>query len=179
MKRVILLLLFPLLSFADPGGATQYLINDPVSMMDIGIFRAERDLDIIIQRRNKSYEKRRDLSLTALSGFVSYLYEDDLIVLSAELNGAEPIAKTLEDECRLIVELMRTRANILAEVWFSHAGFKRSGEPKDLADKIKDRIQLRCDGASAYLGDNNRSIVSARSMLLEKQKVFVTRKSEQ
>ena len=180
MKKLILLvLMLPMVALADPGAATRHLINDPVSMMDIGILKAQKDLDIIIQRRNKTFEKRNDLSLTALSGFVSYLYDEDLIVITAELNGAEPVAKTLEDECRYIVELMRTRANVFAEFWFSHQGFNRSDEPKDLANKIKDRIQLRCLGASAFIGDDHSSIVSVRSMLLEKQKVFVTRKYEQ
>ena len=45
MKRVLLLLLFPLLATADPGAATQYLMNEPASLFDVGIARAQQDLE--------------------------------------------------------------------------------------------------------------------------------------
>jgi len=178
-KLTLLVLMLPIVAIADPGAATQFLINDPVSMMDMGIFRAERDLSGIVETRKRLYKKWNDPSLTVLDGYVSYHYDDDLIVLGVELKGVEPKAEILEEECRVILEQMRIHARVLTEPWFRHEGFKRTPEPEDFIEKIKGRTQLRCNGNSTYIGDDPLNpIVSVRSMLLEKDKVFVTMRND-
>ena len=45
MKKLIeLLLLVPIVASADPGAVTRYLMNEPVSLFDLGMLRADRDL---------------------------------------------------------------------------------------------------------------------------------------
>jgi len=175
MKRTILLLFAPLLALGDPGSATRYLMNDPVSMLDLGIFRAEQYLERSLETRRKTYKILNDPSFTILKSNVFYVFDDDLIVFSAEIKGLEPDAETLEDECRSIVEDMRIIAKLLPIIWFSHEGFKRSGEPDKLILQIEDRMELRCAGTSTFVGaDPLEPIVSVRSKLLDEE-VFVTK----
>ena len=139
MKRVFLLLLFPLLAIADPGPATRWLINEPASLMDIGILRAElwfRHVDPIIVA---SYKNTRD-SKFRVESYVRYEYEDDLIVVQLDVFGS--IDKKLR--CNDLLIRYGNVAKAHVDRWFAHSGYQSEAQPDELFDAIANRIELRC-----------------------------------
>jgi len=181
MKKLILLvLMLPIVVMADPGAATRQLINDTVSMLDFGLFRAERDFERrVLESRRQQYKHLGSANLTGAEGGVFYLFADDLIVVRAVLKGSEPDVDTFESECKAFIEYLRIWVGVNSHDWFAHSGYQRSDRPTKLIDQIKSRIQLRCDGEPADHGFSENPIVSVRSMLLERGEVFVTKGADQ
>jgi hypothetical protein len=91
MKKFLApLLLFPVLSFADPGPATRYLIDESASLMGIGILRAELRLAQSRGSFTKIYEDSSGVKIVSLSTAVIYDYKDDTLNLEIRPLVREP-----------------------------------------------------------------------------------------
>ena len=103
MKKfaAILLFLLPLLANAEPGPVTQYLINEPASLLDIGMVR----LDTL----TTEFEKRVGLHWTVdgemqfFRAEVNSRYEpdDDRIYVSFSIANSEATDAQMKEGCEM------------------------------------------------------------------------------
>ena len=176
MKQLrLILLLIPIVASADPGQATNYLINDPVSMMDIGIFKANRRMMVLFEDIKSVYRKLDKINLINVTGLSQYKHDDDLIVLNATLGTLETSAEVLESECRDILISMRAVTKNNLDVWFSHEGFQRASAPDNLLNQIGERVELRCVGISSPSTTKPPTLFVQVRTKLNDETVFVTK----
>lgn len=154
---VFTLLCLPLLAFADPGAATRYLLNEPASLMDIGLLRAETNLNRAAESI-QSVSNQYGLASGGIRARAVYDYKNDLIVFIWVINEPTNPKKQctqfflhpmLVDQLSVFVH-GETRGKIdtgghkrVAE-WFTHEGFVRNDQPGDLNHKILERVKLQC-----------------------------------
>jgi len=102
-----LLLLLPAIASADPGPATKYLMNDPASMLDIGILKAEKNLngskhrvDYVDQLIERGYSKGEAAEAwrTADSGGLNLLRNLQQAELGEEIERLETTINTPNEE---------------------------------------------------------------------------------
>ena len=74
---LFVLLLYPNVTQAEPSKTVEYLMNEPVSMLDLGILRLDRKLG-----KSESNFNYADKSLKMILGFANYDYEKNRIILS-------------------------------------------------------------------------------------------------
>ncbi len=127
MKLLPFLLLLPTFVSADPGPATKYLMNEPASLFDLGVHRADAWMF-----ESKEYAQRiihalgdKDAYITLAVSF--YDVDDDLIVMEYRLIDSKNERRSCENMTRgagLSVGIIMR--------WFSHAGYTTSGRPEDL-----------------------------------------------
>lgn len=79
MERLIaLLLLLPVLASAGPGGATRYLINEPASLMDIGIDRGRYAIQDLQSYLEEAVQVRAGKStVNSINTMMYYHFSDD------------------------------------------------------------------------------------------------------
>lgn len=162
MKRLILILmLFPVLAFADPGSATRYLINEPASLMDIGLLRAKIDLadagDIIRDKVNQADDARANMSRV----FIYYEFADDLIVISSDLGISLDLpSDSLKAKCFDVLTALRFYTDVHFVTWFQHSGYAKTDNPEDLSWEVASRTELRC---SVMNVQTQNALITART----------------
>jgi hypothetical protein len=170
MKNLLApLLLLPVLSFADPGPATRYLIDESASLMDIGILRAELRL---AQSRNsftKIYEDSSGVKIVSLSTAVIYDYKDDTLNLEIRPLVREP--GKAEQGCKDLQTASHGWLRDVIPYLFGHSGYQANNRPDGLAKQIAERTVVYCI-AQSYPRRNN--IVTVR-MYLSSDKISVMR----
>lgn len=173
MNRLILLMmLFPAFASSDPGPATRYLMNEPATLMDIGLMKAR--LHILPEA---SYHKEvldvhySDATVYDVSLFVYYVFEDDEIVFSAAIDAEADLPA---DACeRNIFSLDLSVRDSYAE-WFSHDGFQRQSLPGEFNDQLASRIVLKCSIARGIYGMLNPRVEAFRR--LNEDEIFYSEK---
>ena len=99
MKKFIAILLLPMLVNAEPGPATQYLINEQATLLDIGMMRLET--------LTTEFEKRVGLHWTDneerkfFRAEINALYEpdDDKIYVYFSTMNSEPTEAQMAEGC--------------------------------------------------------------------------------
>jgi len=165
MKRVILLLFFPLLAFADPGAATRYLMNEPASLMDIGLLRANISLDANAKDMTTFARHKTENDDLRIYASAEYKYADDLIIFELFLGSSKD---SLGEECDHVISNYSKFVLSRVDPWFFHAGFLRKTQPEELETLLKERIEMRCKTGQ----------VSARRRLLEDE-IFWLKEDEE
>ena len=169
MKRLIPLLLLPVLTLADPGAVTRYLIDESASLMDIGILRTELRLSQSVASFKTAYEESSGVKIVSLETAVIYDYKDD--TLNIEIRPLVLDPENAEQGCK---ELQNSSHGWLRGVipnLFDHMGYHASNRPEDLQEKIAERTVVYCM-AQTYPRRNN--IVTVR-MYLGSKKISVMR----
>jgi hypothetical protein len=126
---------------AEPTSSIQYLMNEPVSMLDWGIYRITNRL-----------EKNLQLGVVPFSQHASYDWDKNRIIIDIAVIGG-----TLNEEakgwCRAVVSKIRTLMYIndkgnsmfnegASSMYFSHyAGYAKKSEPEGLYKEL-DNITL-------------------------------------
>ncbi len=143
----------PAASLAGPDEVTQWLMQDPLTMLDYGIYKINIDL------RDGWYP---------IGGNAVFQWDDNRVVISRMVDaGTQPSVETL---CSKWVEKIRSRGGLNADTgvpyggWshfaqmFAHEGFEKLDAPKDLYKNIDKILSLNCwgiytddDGKSGYL----------------------------
>ncbi len=138
-----LLLLLPAFSIAEPGPAAQYLLQEPVTLMDLGLERMNREVDV--HGRQIETLIRTQTDDTDLEVFASARYDDldDLFLLTYILRQADD-ARTY---CTLAFNRYSDEEAFFAVVvgWFAKYRFVESLEDPDaLYNGIVSRTEIRC-----------------------------------
>ena len=139
----VLLLLLPFLATADPGNATRWLMNEPASLMDIGLLRAQIRLDAedLLMNSIDYYEENEDI---AIDSSIGYDFERDTIFVSIYLRNA----KRPKGLCKILLKHYVNTVSIGLKYWFPHAEYSTEETPKDLVDRLRERVELQCHASS-------------------------------
>lgn len=138
-----ILLLLPVVSIAEPGPASSYLLQEPVTLMDLGLERMNREADI--HGRQVESLIRSQTPDTDLEVFASSRYDDldDRFLLTYILRQADD-AQTY---CSVIFDRYSDEEGFFAIVvgWFAKYRFVESLEnPDALYAEIASRTEIRC-----------------------------------
>lgn len=182
-------------AWAEPSAEVKWLMNDPVTIFDLGMKRADEALHKAVDDLIAGHD---EILETSSSRFASaqYAYGQNSIELTVgavlaagakapTAEGCQKLVNDLQDRL-LIAESVtdqrrdglakgppRTseeKAGSLVARWFSHQGFERTNRPAGIDDKIASLIQIN---AQVFLpADNEPSIVC--SMPLAGDVVSVT-----
>ena len=144
MRRyIVLLLLLPAISVAEPGPAAQYLLQEPVTLMDLGLERMNREANV--HGRQIEDLIRLQTEDTDLEVFVSVRYDDldDLFLLTYILRQADDP----QTYCSVVFNRYSDEEGFFAIVvgWFAKYRFVESLEDPDaLYNGIASRTEIRC-----------------------------------
>jgi len=164
---LLCLIVFSSGAWAEPSADVKWLMNDPVTIFDLGMKRADEALREAVNDLMAAHD---DILETSSSHFASvqYVYGQKAIELTlgaflgegANLPTAERCQKLVNDlqdrllaaesvtdqrRQRLSQEPPRTseaRAASLVARWFSHQGFERTDRPAGLDARIAGLMQL-------------------------------------
>ena len=136
-------LLLPALTLAEPGPASRYLLQEPVTLMDLGLERMHREANV--HGRQVEDVIRLQTEDTDLEVFASARYDDldDLFLLTYILRQADD-AQTY---CSLVFNRYSDEEAFFAIVvgWFAKYRFVESLEDPDaLYNEIASRTEIRC-----------------------------------
>lgn len=150
-------------AIAGPDETTRQLMNDPVSMIDMGVLKGEMLL------RAKGL------------GFMSFDWESNRFhIFNFFFNGDYPDQRSAEAECASWVADIRSLANVSTETgkaiyahsafaeFFSHEGFLRTGEPKTLYTDLDKLFVLKCSAYAAGASAEVTAPLLGTSYSLEK-----------
>lgn len=155
MKRSILLLLFPLLAFADPGAAMRYLINEPASLMDLGLVR----LDIRLAEYRETIGPNIDeLAKTDLHGYsFSSTYNADKEEISVRLWILPKDSSQAVAACQNLLPIVRSPVEHGIRTLFFHADSPSSNDqPEPLA--LLAESSLYCVTTDSYSSKEEVSV---------------------
>ena len=162
-----LFLLPPYHIHAEPTSAIKYLMNEPVSMLDYGIYRLEKYLKSAAQVAHVHVGLRTDsLGLTPPSVMVDYVFSANRIIAkfhyvlddcSPELkNSIEKVVKNIK-LLSLSIFFKKGKAESrhrLAD-FFSHAGYTHPNVPSNLAHELEMITELQyeiyCSRSSRFV----------------------------
>lgn len=148
---------------ASPGEATSWLMENPASMMDLGLHRVEHWLE-------SSVADMTDALGTDYYTATEYDWENDEINLSMSIWMDEYSKDAATRACDAYVWRIRAYALVQPEKGtlrdgvnnsrlsdkFAHDGFARSNAPSDWKQKIDGRIRIVC---LAFEKQNDGSLV--------------------
>lgn len=160
MKRLLLASTLLIISiepaFSGPDETTQHLMNDPVSMLDLGVLKAE------IALRNQ------DLGSMRFQWDVNRFY-----ILKWMYGGDFSDENSAEQACASWVKKVREMGGINLETGeamfsfstfaegFSHDGFARGNEPKNLYTNLDQLFVLKCHvRGSLFVGSPSVSVTA-------------------
>lgn len=148
---------------ADPDDNAKWLINDPLTMMDFGLYRMSLALS---SEPNPT------------GGGVSYGWNDNKIIISESVPAGT--LESIEANCSIWVAEVRALAGISGETglpyfggisrfssMFAHIGFDRTQAPADLHKAIDRMIEIECGGMSRA-EDNAITYMTVRAPLIGK-----------
>ena len=141
---------------AEPGPIGQWLMNDPLTLWDHGMMRAENEADEAAKRVAKK------LDIQVMGAWVYYSWDDNEITISmtvlnfpeklshancnevrrffiAELIGLGPSWGSATEQGASIDYLMHYKIGD----WFSHRGFQRGDRDEELSEKLARIIFVR------------------------------------
>ena len=150
MKRIVVftravLLLFPLLAVAEPTPAIEYLMREPVTLFDLGMLKLDQALvDLNVQ------------GVGRMSTIIAYDWDKNRIKIgAATLFNKGRTTQAAKKGCTEALEKVKSRLGInpstgkpllpnllLVSDFFSHSGFGKRGEPKNLARELHSIVEL-------------------------------------
>lgn len=141
-KLTALLLLLPVLASADPGNATKYLINEPASLMDVGLINVERSLEDSASLLAEVYKRETGVTDLEVLPSARYDFADDKIniMITVLATGIE----NAESGCRKILTIGDSAIVSAVGSGFSDRSYKVSSQPTDLYEKLTERIDVHC-----------------------------------
>lgn len=129
MKFIVITLLLKLVLFAEPTSPLKFLMNEPVSMLDMGLYRIEKKID----SNPLGY-----LSNSIVSS--KYDYNNNRIIITLEAN----INSSTRNNCDGVLYILASKVrNSIIDGVFEHNGYQKNIEPKRLSFTIRERSYVR------------------------------------
>ena len=144
MKKLILLLLLSTPICAEPGPATQYLINEPASLFDIGMLRLKRLTDYWEKQMTGNYWQKSQSGSVGGNVNVHYRPEDDKIYVSLTILDELATEEQMEAGCRYALRHMGIYLTKSLHTLFWHKGYRDPAEPPNLRNSLEEMFELRC-----------------------------------
>jgi hypothetical protein len=177
VKKILAILLIPMIVNAEPGPATQYLINEPATLLDVGMMRLET--------LTTEFEKRVGLHWTNNDGMrmfkaeihPHYDREDDRIYVYLSARNSEPTNTQMAEGCQnamhqLNIWLLKSLPGL-----FLHTGYDDPSIPSDFYPAIKEMFELRCSfsvpttGEGRFWATRTLGLLGDREMTIGKWKM--------
>jgi hypothetical protein len=123
----------------EPDAVMKYLMNEPVSMLDWGLFRLDKGLiDPILS----------DKGVMASSG---YNYSQNKIIINISIidypDKKKKSAKEIKESCRETIDFVKTvLKQVPLDVYFIHEGFAKKDAPKITSEHIRWLVEIYCSG---------------------------------
>ena len=133
-------------AWAEPSAAIQFLMKEPVSMMDWGIKNTEnylyRQRALLIGNGNPLFEAEPTIA-------VAYDWEDNRIRISIGLRTGEPLQKTprelsdIRSHVEWVVKYLRGSLTMKPyDAFFRHNGFRSKESPQNLESELAGLTEL-------------------------------------
>jgi len=144
MKKIIAILLMPLIVGAEPGPVTQYLINEPATLLDIGMMRLESLATEFEKRVGLHWTDNSEMKFFGASIHPEYEPEDDKIYVYFSVMNSEPTDAQMAEGCENAMMQMNIWLLKSMHVLFAHTGYDDPLRPADFYKGAKEMFELRC-----------------------------------
>ena len=178
MKNLVMtLLLLPFVASAKPGPVSRYLIDEPASMMDMGIWRMGQTLAADRLSVGREFEQAAGFELASLVVAARYDFDNDFVVvpITAIAKSESPLKVTyggLETGCTETIKYIASRiGHEHLYKFFTHSGYNFGSQPESMGETLAARTKFQCN-ASDSIGD----IAVVVERLLEEEEISVNRK---
>ncbi len=144
MGKIAAMLLAPLVASAAPGQVAQYLINEPATLLDIGMMRLET-LTTEFERRvglhwtDGGESKFFDASISS-----EYDSEDGKIYVYFLVMDSEPTELQMAEGCKNALAQMNIWLLKSIHVLFAHVGYDDPTRPPNFYADASKMFELRC-----------------------------------
>lgn len=155
-------------TLAEPSSAVQFLMQEPISMMDWGLKNIE---DHLYKNRAILTENENNLFVGEPSVAVDYLWEKNTIQISITLHTTEETPQTskrmsdIRSHIKLMVTFLRGTLTMKPyDAFFRHKGFRNKESPEDLGGELSDITELIVsvrDGKSNILSRCKASLLGS------------------
>lgn len=151
MKKVfsVLLLISSFSASASPSEVSNYLMNEPASMMDYGIFQ-------LVNSLKEGY---------GINATIEYDWDKDRIIVSKNSDSIESMdtkqqnyLKERNSACRKEIMKFKNILTIVLAPSFNHIGFERKSIPKDFGDNLAKLVTIKITGFVQDDANNNGKI---------------------
>ncbi len=144
MKRIVLLLLLPMLGHAEPGPATQYLINERASLLDIGMMRLETLTAEFRERVDLHWTDNGKMKRFRAEISPEYEPDDDKIYVYFSVMDSEPTEAQMAEGCKNAMGQMNVWLMKSLPGLFMHTAIDDPGKTPDLSKSLPGMFELRC-----------------------------------
>lgn len=151
MKLLIATLMFPALATAAPGVVMRSLMNEPATLLDVGMVRLEA-LTTEFERRVGLHWSTEEGKTEVFQADVHSRYEpdDDRIYVSFLIMNSEATPAQMEQGCRNATRQMGFWLGKRLPEFFSHIGRADQSQTLQLHEAFKELVILRCYVSSAH-----------------------------
>ena len=149
MKKTIAILMIPLFASAEPGPVTQYLINEPATLFDIGMMRLETLTTEFERRVGLHWTDNGEVKFFRASIDPEYVPEDDKIYVYLSAMNSEPTEAQMAEGCENAMMQLNIWLTKSMHVLFAHTGYDDPSRPPDLYTGAKEMFELRCHFSSS------------------------------
>ena len=148
MKNCIALLLFPLLAGAEPGPATNYLINEPATLLDVGMMRLETLATEFENRVGLHWTENDEMRIFRASVQPNYIPENTILMSISAMNS-EPTDAQMAEGCRNAMHQMNIWLLKSLPRLFLHIEYYDPSLPSDFYTDLRDMFVIRCSFSSS------------------------------
>ena len=149
MRKMIALLLAPLLASAEPGPAVQYLLDEPASLLDIAMVRLDDLTDEFENRVGLYWTEGDEIKFFKAEINASCDPDDDKIYVSFLAMNSEADAGQMEEGCRNAMSQMSIWLLKSLHRVFPHVEYEVPSMPADFYSGLKELFEIRCYFSSA------------------------------
>lgn len=144
MKKLIPFFLFPVFVCAEPGPVTQYLMNEPVSLFDVGMMRLARLTSWAESHVGYAWTLRGKLKPVAKGISAEYSPEDDKIYVYISVMDETATEAQMQEGCKEALHQLQIVVSKSLPGLFQHAGRSDPSEPTALSHTLFEMFELRC-----------------------------------
>jgi len=144
MKRIIAVLLIPLLSAAEPGPVTRYLSDEPATLLDIGMMRLETLTTEFEKRVGLHWTDNEEMKFFQAKINSQYVPDKDKIYVSFLVMSSEPTDEQMAEGCANAMAQMNIWLLKSLHVLFEHTGDVDPARPPDFYTGLREMFELRC-----------------------------------
>ena len=162
MKKLFVLLLYPLCCSADPGPATQYLLDEPATLLDVAMLRLDRFTDEFEKRVGLHWTKDGEPEFFGASVSASYDEDADEFHIYISSMNSEPSESQMKEGCTNAMYQMNIWLNKSMHRLFEHAGYDDPLRPTDFLVRLSDQFEIRCAFSASDNSSQFRFMASRR-----------------
>lgn len=162
MKKIIAILFMPLIVSAEPGPTTRYLINEPATLLDIGMMRLETLTSEFEKRVGLHWTDNGEMKFFGASIHPTYEQEDDKIYIYISVMDSDPTDEQMAEGCKNAMMQMNIWLLKSMHVLFAHVGYDDQSRPSDFYAGANDLFEIRCHFSSSRDTSQGRFWASRR-----------------